>query len=160
MADPQAYCRGLYLSLAILSRWGRGMRAEAVAPTVPGLSVDELAMLKRRASYGCICLVCCTKQEAVRSFSSPGASAARSFPSLPFNSVFAARFPTWSDELVPSAAISYGAAGPSWSSTPTDRSQDLLASTARRGAANISRERTSHRSAILPILSSPFSAGE
>src|SRR6185437_1580534 len=45
----QAYCRGLTFSLPVLSRLGRGMRVEAVTPdtaSVPGLSDDELAMLK------------------------------------------------------------------------------------------------------------------
>ena len=64
----QAYCRGLYFSLPVLSRQGRGMRVETVSPdtaSIPGLSGDELAMLKRHAGYGCISLVCHTAQEAV-----------------------------------------------------------------------------------------------
>ena len=64
----QPYCRGLYFSLPFLSRHGRGMRVEAVTSdtaSMPGLSEDELAMLKRHAGYGCLSLVCRTAQEAV-----------------------------------------------------------------------------------------------
>ena len=64
----QSYCRGLYFSLPVLSRRGRSMRVEVIRPdteSVPGLSDDELTMLKRHASYGCLSLVCRTAQEAV-----------------------------------------------------------------------------------------------
>ena len=64
----QPYCRGLYFALPFLSRQGRGMRVEAVTSdtaVMPGLSDDELAMLKRHAGYGCISLVCRSAQEAV-----------------------------------------------------------------------------------------------
>ena len=64
----QTYCRGLYFSLPAFSRQGRGMRVEAVVPdtaSMSGLPDDELAMLKRHASYGCLSLVCRTAQEAV-----------------------------------------------------------------------------------------------
>ncbi|WP_298261550.1 acyl-CoA acyltransferase [Bradyrhizobium sp.] len=64
----RAYCRGLCFSLPFLSRQGRGMRVEAVTPdttSMPGLSDDELAMLKRHAGYGCLSLVCRTAQETV-----------------------------------------------------------------------------------------------
>jgi hypothetical protein len=64
----QIYCRGLYFSIPVLSRSGRGMRVEAVTPdtaSVAGLSDDELSMLKRHAGYGCLSLVCRTADEAI-----------------------------------------------------------------------------------------------
>jgi hypothetical protein len=64
----QAYCRGRYISLPVLSREGRSMRVDAVTSgtaSMPGLSEDELAVLQRHAGYGCISLVCRTEQEAV-----------------------------------------------------------------------------------------------
>lgn len=63
----QAYCHGLFVSLPFLSRRGHGMRVEAVTSdtaAIPGLSDDELALLKRHAGYGCISLVCRSAQEA------------------------------------------------------------------------------------------------
>lgn len=64
----QAYCRGVFFSLPVLSRRGRGMRVEAMSPdmaSIPGLSDDEQAMLNRHAGYGCLSLVCRTAQDAV-----------------------------------------------------------------------------------------------
>ena len=63
----QTYCRGVLFSLPVLSSWGRGMRVEAVNPDMtsfPGLSDDELELLKRHAGYGCISLVCSTAKNA------------------------------------------------------------------------------------------------
>jgi hypothetical protein len=64
----KAYCRGLYFSLPVLSRAGRGMRVEAVTPqtiAIAGLPDDDVAMLKRHAAYGCISLVCRSAGEAI-----------------------------------------------------------------------------------------------
>jgi hypothetical protein len=64
----QAYCRGLYFSLPLLSRADSDMRVVAVASdteSIAGLSDEELTMLKRHAGYGCLSLVCRTAQEAV-----------------------------------------------------------------------------------------------
>ena len=64
----KAYCRGLYFSLPVLSRAGRGMRVEAVTPqtiAITGLPDDELAILKRHTAYGCISLVCRSADESV-----------------------------------------------------------------------------------------------
>jgi hypothetical protein len=64
----KTYCRGLYFSFPALSRRGRDMKVEAVMPdtaSIAGLSDDELAMLKRHASYGCLSLVCRTAEEAI-----------------------------------------------------------------------------------------------
>jgi len=63
-----AYCRGLYFSLPVLSRAGHGMRVEAVTSqtiAAAGLSDEELAMLKRHADYGCLSLICRSPQQAV-----------------------------------------------------------------------------------------------
>jgi hypothetical protein len=64
----KTYCRGLYFSFPVLSRRGRDMKVEAVMPdtaSIAGLVDDELAMLKRHASYGCLSLVCRTAEEAI-----------------------------------------------------------------------------------------------
>jgi hypothetical protein len=61
------YCNGLYFSVPALSRSGRGMRIEAVAPDTPavrGLAAADLDMLKRHAGYGCLSLVCRTAEDA------------------------------------------------------------------------------------------------
>jgi hypothetical protein len=63
----EAYCRGLYFSLPMLSRTTRGMQVEAVTPdtaTIAGLSDDELTLLKRHAGYGCLSVVCRTADGA------------------------------------------------------------------------------------------------
>jgi hypothetical protein len=63
----KTYCRGLYFSLPVLSR-GPGMQIEAVTPdtaSISGMPDDELAMLRRHASYGCLSLVCHTATETV-----------------------------------------------------------------------------------------------
>jgi hypothetical protein len=64
----KTYCRGLYFSLPALFRSRRGMQVEAVTPdttSMPGMPDDELALLKRHASYGCLSLVCRTAEGAV-----------------------------------------------------------------------------------------------
>jgi hypothetical protein len=64
----QVYCRGLYFSVPVLSRSGRGIRVEAVTPdtvSVAGLSGDELSRLKRHAGYGCLSLVCRMADEVI-----------------------------------------------------------------------------------------------
>lgn len=62
------YCRGLYFSFPALSRGGADMQVEVVTPdtaSIAGLPDDELAVLKRHASYGCLSLVCRTAIEAI-----------------------------------------------------------------------------------------------
>jgi hypothetical protein len=62
------YCRGLYFSFPALSRNGADMRVEAVTPdtaAIAGVPDEELAMLKRHSSYGCLSLVCRTAEEAI-----------------------------------------------------------------------------------------------
>jgi hypothetical protein len=62
------YCNGLYFSVPALSRAGRGMRIEAVAPDTPsvtGLPAADLDMLKRHAGYGGLSLVCHTADDAL-----------------------------------------------------------------------------------------------
>jgi hypothetical protein len=57
------YCRGLYFSVPILSRGGRGVVVEAVTQDtafIAGLPDADLALLKRHAEYGCLSLVCRT----------------------------------------------------------------------------------------------------
>jgi hypothetical protein len=61
----KAYCRGLYFSFPALSRHGRGITVEAVAPdarSIDGLPEPDLEMLKRHAGYGCLSLVCRTAE--------------------------------------------------------------------------------------------------
>jgi hypothetical protein len=55
----QAYCRGLFFSLPVLSRKQGGVVVEAVT------SDDELDMLKRHAGYGCLSLVCRAAEETI-----------------------------------------------------------------------------------------------
>ena len=62
------YCRGLYFSVPILSRGGRGLAIEAVTQDtafIAGLPDADLALLKRHAEYGCLSLVCRTADEAL-----------------------------------------------------------------------------------------------
>ena len=64
----QVFCRGFYFSFPALSRRGRGIEVEAVAPdtaSVAGLAEDDLAMLTRHAGYGCLSLVCRTANETI-----------------------------------------------------------------------------------------------
>ena len=56
-----SYCNGLYFSVPVLSRSGRGMTIEAVradTSSVAGLQAADLEMLKRHAGYGALSLVC------------------------------------------------------------------------------------------------------
>jgi len=62
------YCRGLYFSVPILSRGGRGVAVEAVTQDtafMAGLPDADLALLKRHAEYGCLSLVCRTADGAL-----------------------------------------------------------------------------------------------
>jgi hypothetical protein len=62
------YCRGLYFSVPILSRGGRGAVVEAVTQDtafIAGLPDADLALLKRHAEYGCLSLVCRTAEGAL-----------------------------------------------------------------------------------------------
>jgi hypothetical protein len=62
------YCRGLYFSVPILSRGGRGVAVEAVTQDtafIAGLPDADLALLKCHAEYGCLSLVCRTPDEAL-----------------------------------------------------------------------------------------------
>ena len=62
------YCRGLYFSVPILSRGGRGAAVEAVTQDtafIAGLPDADLALLKRHAEYGCLSLVCRTADETL-----------------------------------------------------------------------------------------------
>jgi hypothetical protein len=62
------YCRGLYFSVPILSRNGRGVAVEAVTQDtafIAGLPDADLAVLKRHAEYGCLSLVCRTADGAL-----------------------------------------------------------------------------------------------
>jgi hypothetical protein len=64
----KTYCRGPYFSLPALFHGRGGMHVEAVTPdttSMPGMPDDELALLKRHASYGCLSLVCRTAEGAV-----------------------------------------------------------------------------------------------
>jgi hypothetical protein len=57
----RTYCQGLFFSLPMLSRPVTGMTADIVTSdttTVAGLLPDEVALLKRHASYGCLSVVC------------------------------------------------------------------------------------------------------
>jgi hypothetical protein len=63
-----AYCRGLYFSLPLLSRGGRGTTVEVVTqetPSIAGLPDEQLAILKRHAEYGCLSLVCRADEEVI-----------------------------------------------------------------------------------------------
>lgn len=62
------YCRGLYFSVPILSRGGRGVVVEAVTQDtafIAGLPDADLGLLKRHAEYGCLSLVCRTADGAL-----------------------------------------------------------------------------------------------
>ena len=62
------YCRGLYFSVPILSRGGRGLAIEAVTQDtafIAGLPDADLALLKRHAEYGCLSLVCRAADETL-----------------------------------------------------------------------------------------------
>ena len=62
------YCGGLYFSVPILSRGGRGVVVEAVTQDtafIAGLPDADLALLKRHAEYGCLSLVCRTADGAL-----------------------------------------------------------------------------------------------
>jgi hypothetical protein len=59
---------GLYFSVPILSRGGRGVVVEAVTQHtafIAGLPDADLALLKRHAEYGCLSLVCRTANGAL-----------------------------------------------------------------------------------------------
>jgi hypothetical protein len=59
----EAYCRGRYFSVPVLSGGRRGMRIEAIradTKAVEGLPDTDLEMLRRHAEYGCLSLVCHT----------------------------------------------------------------------------------------------------
>ena len=63
-----AYCSGLYFSLPALAARVRGMTVETVTEKtigIAGLSDEDLAMLKRHASYGCLSLVCRWSEETL-----------------------------------------------------------------------------------------------
>jgi hypothetical protein len=58
-----SYCSGLFFSFPLLSRAGRGMTIETVAPdtkAIEGVSVSEVDLLTRHVHYGCLSLVCRT----------------------------------------------------------------------------------------------------
>ena len=64
----KTYCRGLFFSLPVLSRSGSGMEVEAVTAdtvSIQGMPDEELMLLKRHASYGCLSLVCRTTGETI-----------------------------------------------------------------------------------------------
>ena len=64
----QAYCRGRLFSVPVLSGGGRGMRVEAVGAdtkAVEGLPDADLELLRRHAEYGCLSLVCHTREGAL-----------------------------------------------------------------------------------------------
>jgi hypothetical protein len=64
----QAYCRGRYFSVPVLSGGGRGIRVEAVGAdtkAIEGLADADLEMLRRHAEYGCLSLVCHTNEAAL-----------------------------------------------------------------------------------------------
>jgi len=66
MADPRG--PGLYFSLPALAARVRGMTVETVTEKtigIAGLSDEDLAMLKRHASYGCLSLVCRWSEETL-----------------------------------------------------------------------------------------------
>ena len=70
-----SYCSGLFFSFPLLSRAGRGMTIETVAPdtsAIEGVSVSEVDLLTRHVQYGCLSLVCRTAAgEAVPFILSP-----------------------------------------------------------------------------------------
>jgi hypothetical protein len=59
------YCRGVYISLPVLSRNGRGMKVDIVKSdreSIDGLPDTDLAILKHHAEYGGLSLVCHTSE--------------------------------------------------------------------------------------------------
>jgi hypothetical protein len=63
----RAYCRGLFFALPALSRPARGMSVETIAHDageIDGLSRAEVELLVRHADYGCLSLVCRTRDAA------------------------------------------------------------------------------------------------
>ena len=64
----EAYCRGRYFSVPVLSGGGRGTTVEAVGADtkgIEGLANADLEMLRRHAEYGCLSLVCHTGEGAL-----------------------------------------------------------------------------------------------
>ena len=63
----QAYCRGLFFSVPLLSRVPRWSSVEVIAPhakQIEGLDEAETELLTRHARYNCLSLVCRTPQGA------------------------------------------------------------------------------------------------
>ena len=63
----RAYCRGLFFSFPLLSRFEPGMRVEIVrgdAVAIDGLTASETELLARHAAFGCLSLVCRTAKRA------------------------------------------------------------------------------------------------
>jgi hypothetical protein len=63
----EAYCRGLYFSVPVLSRSEGRLRIEAISTdtsSVENLAATDLAMLKHHAEYGCLSLVCHAGKDA------------------------------------------------------------------------------------------------
>jgi hypothetical protein len=61
----QAYCRGLFFSVPLLSRVPRWTSVEVIAPLtkhIEGLDANETELLTRHARYNCLSLVCRTPQ--------------------------------------------------------------------------------------------------
>jgi hypothetical protein len=61
----QAYCRGLFFSVPLLSRVPRWTSVEVIAPLtkqIDGLDATETELLTRHARYNCLSLVCRTPQ--------------------------------------------------------------------------------------------------
>jgi hypothetical protein len=61
----QAYCRGLFFSVPLLSRVPRWTSVEVIAPLtkqIEGLDATETELLTRHARYNCLSLVCRTPQ--------------------------------------------------------------------------------------------------
>jgi hypothetical protein len=66
-----SYCSGLFFSVPVLSRAARGMTVETVAPdtqSIEGLSDIEVELLTRHARYGCLSLVCRTRDRGAVPF--------------------------------------------------------------------------------------------
>ena len=64
----QAYCRGRFFSVPVLAGGGRGMRVETVGAdtkAVDRLPDTDLELLRRHAEYGCLSLVCHTREGAL-----------------------------------------------------------------------------------------------
>jgi hypothetical protein len=61
----RAYCRGLFFSFPLLSRFAPGMQVDIVrsdAVAIDGLTASETELLARHAAFGCLSLVCRTAQ--------------------------------------------------------------------------------------------------